>query len=108
MTATTNNALGSAGHGAQVEEEKRADLARLRAEGEALDPAWRPWKDARYTERLFSEQYAEEEREMRLHDAAPELLEALLEIVNDPYVERLGSLKLRALRVIAKATGEDV
>ncbi len=39
--------------------------------------------------------------------AAPELLQALEAIVNDPYVAALGSLGMRAKRVIAKALGEQ-
>ncbi|WP_429941841.1 hypothetical protein [Achromobacter xylosoxidans] len=43
----------------------------------------------------------------RLIAAAPELLKALEAIVNDPYVSALGSLGIRAKRVIAKARGEQ-
>lgn len=43
----------------------------------------------------------------RLIAAAPELMEALRAIVEDRYVEKLGSLKLRARTAIAKAEGRS-
>lgn len=48
-----------------------------------------------------------QEADARLIAAAPELLQALEAIVNDPYVAALGSLGMRAKRVIAKARGEQ-
>lgn len=50
---------------------------------------------------------AECDANARLIAAAPELLRALEAIVNDPYVAALGSLGMRAKRVIAKAKGEQ-
>lgn len=63
------------------------------------------WAQSEDAYRVLSDE--EQAANARLIAAAPELLQALEAIVNDPYVAALGSLGMRAKRVIAKARGEQ-
>lgn len=80
-----------------------AENARLKAEVERLEKA--DETRAQDISRLTIERDEARDRLAELGAAAPDLLDVLQQIVSDKYVEKLGSLKLRAQRAIARATG---